>query len=95
MKILNVLLLTALATPSIALADNSLSSTQLVGAIQAAVADYSSVDPDMARSISGVRATTVGANASVLIEMNADGMKMSAKYSCAPRGQEMACRSQQ
>lgn len=79
----------------IALADNTLTNDQLIKSIQAAVADYSTnVDPEMAKSISGLRTTTVGMNANVTIEMNADGMKMSIKYLCAPQGPAMVCNIQ-
>jgi len=86
---------TALIFSALAKADNALTNDQLVKSIQVALADYASGDPEMSKSISGLRSSTVGGTASVTIEMNADGMKMSAKYLCAPRAAEMACRLQQ
>ena len=85
----------ALVGPSVASADNPLTHEQLLSSIQLSLNDYAGADPDMARSISGLRTVTTGANALVSIEMNADGMKMTAKYLCVPRGEQMACRAQQ
>lgn len=84
-----------LALPLSAKADNPLSAEQLLRALQVATTDYTANDPEMAKSISGLKTTTSGSNAVVMIEMNADGMKMTAKYLCVPRSNEMACRFQQ
>lgn len=84
-----------LGSPLTALAENTLTADQLLKATQQAISEAANEDPDMAKSISGFRVTTVGPNASVTVEMNADGMRMSSKYLCAPRGETMTCRPQQ
>ena len=89
------LTLAYLALPLSAKADNPLSTDQLLRALQVATADYTANDPEMAKSISGLKTSTSGSNAVVTVEMNADGMKMTAKYLCVPRASEMACRFQQ
>lgn len=93
-NIYGLLVIFSFASSGIAMADNALTADQLLKSVEVSVKDYSAVEPDMARSISGLRTTTMGANAQVTIEMNADGMRMSAKYLCAPQGQDMACNLQ-
>lgn len=78
-----------------ALADNPLTTEQLVKAVQASLKDYATVEPDMSRSISGFRTSTSGKRAQIIIDMNSDGMKMSARYVCASQGAEMVCNQQQ
>jgi hypothetical protein len=96
MKLRNILLAAFVAgTSASAMAANPLTSSQLLRAIQVSVADYSNVEPDMSKSISGLRSVTSGNNALVTIDMNSDGMKMSAKYLCVAQAQDMACRIQQ
>lgn len=84
-----------LSSPLAALAENTLTTDQLLKATQQALSEAANEDPDMAKSISGFRVTTVASNASVTVEMNADGMRMSSKYLCMPRGETMTCRLQQ
>ncbi|HEY8278441.1 MAG TPA: hypothetical protein VIH99_02380 [Bdellovibrionota bacterium] len=72
-----------------------LSTDQLVRSIQESLKDYTAQDPEMAKSITGLKVVTVGTNAQVLIEMKTDGMNMTAKYLCIAQGQSMACREQQ
>ena len=87
--------ISCLSMPLAANADNALSTSQLLQALQVATADYVAADPEMSKSISGLKTVTTGTNAIVSIEMNSDGMKMTAKYLCVPRSSEMACRLQQ
>jgi hypothetical protein len=75
-------------------AANTLSSDQLMKSADLALKDYALVEPDMSASISGIRSVTVGTNAIVTLEMNADGMKMSAKYICIPKADGMNCNQQ-
>lgn len=83
------------AVLSSAFAANPLTADQLLRSIQLSSADYSRAEPDMSKSISGMRVATVGQNAQVTLDMKADGMNMSAKYLCVVQGQDMACRQQQ
>lgn len=85
----------ALLCSGVAMADNPLTSDQLLRATQLSLDDNAKVNPDMANSVSGFRVSTVGSNAQVYIDMNADGMKMSAKYLCAPQAKDMVCNLQQ
>ncbi len=75
-------------------ADNTLSAEQLMKATQASIADYSTVEVEMVKSLSGFKVTTVGANAVVILNLEADGMKMSAKYLCQPQVADMVCHIQ-
>ena len=75
-------------------AANTLSSDQLMKSADHALKDYALVEPEMSVSISGIRSVTVGANAIVTLEMNADGMKMNAKYICIPKADDMNCNQQ-
>jgi hypothetical protein len=86
---------TGLCTSGFAMAANPLTSVQLMKAVQVALTANAAADPDMANSTSGFRIATVGNNAQVYVDMNADGMKMAAKYLCVPQAQDMACRLQQ
>ena len=79
----------------VALADNSLTSEQLMKATLNSLTDSKQSEPGMAKSISGFRTSTAGANAQVIIDMKADGMNMSSKYLCVPQGQDMTCSLQQ
>lgn len=88
------ILMMGLSTASVAMADNALTTDQLQASIRNAVADYATVEPDMSKSISGLRVVAVGSNAQVTIEMKADGMNMSAKYLCVVQGNDMACQQQ-
>ena len=88
-------LFATIALSGTAIAANPLTTDQLTKSIQESVKDYSSVEPDMSKSISGIRVVTVGSNAQVTLEMKTDGMNMSAKYLCVAQGQSMACRMQQ
>jgi hypothetical protein len=90
-----LLFATGLSLSGFAMAANPLTSTQLMKAAQVALSANAAADPEMANSTSGFRIATVGSNAQVYVDMNADGMKMSAKYLCIPQAQEMACRIQQ
>ena len=90
-KILAVLTIIA---ANVALADNALTNDQLTTSIQESLKDYSNVEPGMMKSISGLKVVTVGPNAQVTIEMKADGMNMSAKYTCAPKNNTMLCQLQ-
>lgn len=94
-KMIAVLFVASTAVCTLAQADNALTSDQLMKSIQNSVKDYATVQPDMARSISGLSTKTTGTNAQVTIQMNADGMSMSAHYICAPQGDDMACNIQQ
>ena len=76
-------------------ADNSLTQAQLLKATQLSLQDYATVEPDMAKSVSGFKTTTSGANAQVVINMDADGMHMTAKYLCVPQDADLSCHFQQ
>jgi len=95
MKLITLGLLASSIASGVAYADNALTTDQLMKATQNSLADYAATQPDMTKSISGFRVTTVGATAQVIIQMNADGMSMSAKYVCAPQADDMACNIQQ
>lgn len=88
-------IVTTLGFVSVAHADNALTAEQLLKSVQLAVQDQSATDPDMFKSISGLRTATVGDNAQVTVDMKADGMNMSVKYLCVPQGQNMVCRQHQ
>jgi hypothetical protein len=75
-------------------ADNPLSQEQLIKATQAALLDYSGIEAEMVKSLSGFKVTTVGTNAQVILNLEADGMHMSAKYLCLPQGADMICHIQ-
>ncbi len=85
----------AIAATNVAMADNALTNDQLTTSIQESLKDYANVEPGMMNSISGLKVVTVGPNAQVTIEMKADGMNMSAKYTCAPKNTAMLCQLQQ
>jgi phosphotransferase system IIB component len=85
----------SLLSASIAKADNAFTVDQLVQATQLSLQDYEKVQPDMAKSISGFKTATAGNTVQVVINMNADGMNMTAKYLCVLQGAALACRSQQ
>lgn len=75
-------------------ADNTLTQDQLMKATQHALQDSSTADPTMAKSISGFKTTTVGANAQVIINMDADGMHMTEKYLCVAQDGDLSCHFQ-
>ena len=79
---------------NVALADNTLSADQLMKATQASIADYTTVDAEMVKALSGFKVTTMGANAVVILNLEADGMHMSAKYLCQPQAADMVCHAQ-
>ena len=93
--LVGLLLVAAFGTSGIALANPALTSDQLVKAVQSSLKDYSTVDPDMSKAITGIRSIAVGPNAKVTLEMKMDGMNMSVTYICVPQGQDMACNLQQ
>jgi hypothetical protein len=78
-----------------AFAANPLTADQLLRSMQLSSIDYARAEPDMSKSISGLRVATVGQTAQVTIDMKADGMNMSAKYLCVVQGTDMACRPAQ
>jgi hypothetical protein len=99
MNVKKILLLTLVAvgfgSHGVAMADNALTQEQLVKSTQLSLQDLTANDSSMAAEISGFRVSTVGSNAQVIIDMNADGMQMSTKYVCIPQDQTMICDLQQ
>lgn len=93
--VLGLLLASGTVASSAALADNPLTTDQLMRAAQLCVKATQDADPSMANSISGFRTVTVGKSVQVVVDSKADGMNMSAKYLCVPQGPDMTCRVQQ
>ena len=81
--------------PGLAKADNSLTEEQLLKATQLSLQDYATAEPEMTRSVSGFKVSTSGNNAVVVINMDADGMHMIAKYLCVTQGTDLSCHIQQ
>lgn len=93
-NVLAILALIFTMSVATAKADNTLTQAQLLKATQLSLQDYATVEPDMAKSVSGFKTTTAGANAQVVINMDADGMHMTAKYLCVPQDGDLSCHFQ-
>ena len=85
----------AFAFGTAALANNALTEAQLLKATQLSLQDYAANEPDMTNLVSGFKTTTTGNNATVIINMDADGMHMTAKYLCVPQDGDISCHFQQ
>ncbi len=80
--------------PETVRADNTFTQEQMVHMTQLALVDYTAIQPDMAKSISGFKITTAAPNAKVIIYMSADGMNMTANYLCVPQDADFGCHFQ-
>ena len=88
-------LLLALTLATVASANNPLTEAQLMKAAQLSMDDYARTEPTMTSSVSGFKVTTQGNNAVVIINMDSDGMHMTAKYLCIQDGADLGCHFQE
>ena len=75
----------------IANADSLVTQEEMVVATQSALKDYSTIEPDMSKSVSGFKTSISGSDVQVILYMTSDGMNMTAKYLCSKQGPNFNC----